>query len=92
MEALGRYGDGGDGVFRLPPASPSAQGELLEEVERPGLTDSSEQANFKRDGCANGRAAHTWKGDERNGVWSRGEWSIVVVNMKGKKKPGSSAI
>jgi hypothetical protein len=27
-------------------------------------------------------SARAWKGDERNGVWSRGEWSTVVVNMK----------
>ena len=85
MEVLGRYGDRGDSAFRLPSTRPS---EFLEKVERLGLTGSSEQANFKRDVCTKGKVAHTWKGDERDGVWSRG---VVVVNMKGKN-PGLSAI
>lgn len=88
MEVLGRYSDRGDGVFRLPSTSPS---EFLEEVERLGLTDSSKRADFKRDVRTKGKVAHTWKGDEHNGVWSRGGWSAVVVNMKGKN-PGLSAI
>lgn len=38
LEVLGRYGDGGDGVFRLPATSPSSQRDFLKEVERPSLT------------------------------------------------------
>jgi hypothetical protein len=80
LEVLGGYGDGGDSVFRLPATSP---GDFLEEVERPSLTIAvSRQISNVTDVQRARLLMHTWKGDERNGVWSRGEWSTVVVNMK----------